>query len=53
MADKKKPIMIYFSPKEKARIKKKAEELGLNNMSAYVRMLVHRDLRDVPEKRVA
>jgi len=45
------PLMVYFSKEEKNRIRKKAKEMGLNNMSAYVRWLVHRDLRDIPERR--
>jgi hypothetical protein len=45
------PLMVYFSAQDKRRMRKKAKELGLNNMSAYVRSLVRRDLREIPERR--
>ena len=51
MIERKETIMITVSLTEKTMIKKKAKELGLNNMSAYLRMLVHQDFRMDKEKR--
>ena len=55
MEKKDEMIMIRVSPSDKARIRKKMEELGTNNMSAYIRKMamdgycVNLDLTDVNE----
>ena len=50
-------IMIRVSPSDKQRIRMKMEELGIRNMSAYIRKMaldgycVRLDLEDVKEQR--
>ncbi len=46
MKSEKESIMIFVTKKEKEAVKKRVEAIGLRNMSAYIRMLIHRDLKE-------